>query len=489
MNYYIKKTGGAIIRWFNMGRSVFRSNKKSNSNAENALSAQIIKDFNKVRPLGPQPILCYAPYKMMYFAFGGEVIACCHNRKHVLGRYPEQNLKDIWEGRELAVLRDHIVRDDLSYGCEVCKTLLLGRNFDGAKNALYDRYRAKPWPIIMEFELDNTCNLACIICNDLFSSKFSGETRTKSVYDENFVTQLETFIPHLKEAKFYGGEPFLIPIYYKIWESMLRINPGVQIMIQTNGTILNNKVKKLLEQGRFSINVSIDSLDKELFEKIRKNANFEQVKENTLWFAEYCLQKGTHFGIIPTPTRLNWMELQKITSWAGELNARVYFNTLITPVDLALWNLPAKELHWMNGLLSDVFLPGLTAIEKANQIHFRDFVNQMKAWEETNQHSKNHSEKIAVSVEKLQQIKQDFLKHLQISLQGKNNGDKLMQLFHEAIESLRENQETDLIFVVIEKIPLNEIITELETLQVEHIRKTAAKKLFEACGQYIIMED
>jgi len=34
-------------------------------------------------------------------------------------------------------------------------------------------------------------------------------------YDDAFVKQLK-IIPYLKEAKFYGGEPFLIPIYYDI---------------------------------------------------------------------------------------------------------------------------------------------------------------------------------------------------------------------------------------------------------------------------------
>lgn len=488
MNYFLKKTGSSVIRWFNQGRALLHQHSKADHGAYNALPDQTLKDFNKSRPLGPQARVCYAPYKMMYFAFGGEVIACCHNRKHVLGRYPEQTLTEIWEGRELEVLRDHIYHNDLSYGCEVCKTLLLSRNFDGAKNALYDRYRVKPWPITMEFELDNTCNLACVICNEQFSSKIVGKAQAPSPYDDKFVEQLLPFIPHLREAKFYGGEPFLIPVYYKIWESMLKLNPGIQILIQTNGTVLNEKVKHLLEQGHYSINVSIDSLHKERFEKIRKNADYDKTMEHTQWFSNYCKHKATHFGIIPTPNRLNWMDLPELTAWAGALGARVYFNTLITPLDLALWNLPSDELHKIYTALCDVPLPQRTSIEKANQRHYLDFLKQLTAWEEANRNVTTSTVKKAVTATAVQQVKQAFLKKLSDALKDRADGTKLMMDFNQAIEFIEGPQHKDLIYLVLEEIPLHEIIAELESNDEEHLRKIAGKKLFEAGGLYMIVE-
>jgi MoaA/NifB/PqqE/SkfB family radical SAM enzyme len=488
MNYFFKKTGSRVIRWYNKGRALLRPRAGLAPGEYNAIPDQTLKDFNKSRPLGPQPILCYAPYKMMYFAFGGEVIACCHNRKHILGRYPEQSLTEIWEGQELKILRDHIEHNDLSYGCEVCKTLLLSKNFDGAKNALYDRYRVKPWPITMEFELDNRCNLACVICNEQFSSKITGKDQVPSPYDEKFVEQLKHFIPHLREAKFYGGEPFLIPLYYEIWETMLALNPEIHILIQTNGTVLNEKVERILQQGRFSINVSIDSLNKERFEYIRKNADFEKTIENTKWFAKYCRQQGTHFGIIPTPHRLNWMDLPEITVWAGEWDARVYFNTLITPLDLALWNLPSEELHKILLGLSEAQLPVNTAIAKANQVHFLDFLKQISAWEEANRQGVIASEKEIVTVGHLQKVKTVFLEKLATAVKDKHNSASLLLRFHHALAAVEGNQSLDLIFLVLEKTPMNEIIIALETLDEEHLRKIAGKKLFEAGGLYKIEE-
>ncbi len=488
MNYTLKRSGAKVLKWINLSKSLFRAGNTTVTTNYNPLSDAVIKAFNRSRPLGPQPLLCYAPYKMMYFAFGGEVIACCHNRKNILGRYPEQSLNEIWEGRELGVLRNYIANNDLSHGCEVCKTLLLANNFDGAKNALYDRYKVRKWPITMEFELDSTCNLECVICNDLFSSSIAGTGKKKSPYDEQFVSQLQSFIPHLREAKFYGGEPFLIPIYYDIWNNMLHLNPGLQILIQTNGSVLNDKVKTLLEQGNFSINISIDSLNKGRFEHIRKNAQFEKVMENTLWFAEYCHRKKTHFGIIPTPNRLNWMDLPELTAWAATLEGRVYFNTLITPLDLALWNMPSTELDEMIRELSLANLPQRTTVEKDNYRHFQDFLKQLEAWMATNLHNVDGAQKTAISAIEMQRIKSEFLLNLKNELKEYNDGAMMLQKFEQAIQELGTEQETDLVYLALAKIPVKAIIRELETQDSSQLRKIAGKKLFEAGGQFFINE-
>jgi MoaA/NifB/PqqE/SkfB family radical SAM enzyme len=75
-------------------------------------------------------------------------------------------------------------------------------------------------PKVMEFELSNECNLECVMCNGSFSSSIR-KNREKlppiiSPYNDDFVNELDAFIPHLTDAKFLGGEPFMIEIYLKI---------------------------------------------------------------------------------------------------------------------------------------------------------------------------------------------------------------------------------------------------------------------------------
>jgi MoaA/NifB/PqqE/SkfB family radical SAM enzyme len=221
----------------------------------------------------------------MYFRPNGSVTACCFNRSYELGHYPGNTIKEIWQGARTISLSNYLQKNDFSHGCERCKVSWDSENLMGAGFSLYERHPInKNYPTLLEFELNNTCNLECVMCFGEFSSSIR-RNRDKlpaleMKYDDKFVTQLEEFIPYLKEAKFLGGEPFLIKIYYKIWEKIIEINPDCVIDIQTNATILNSGIKDLLERGRFRIGVSIDSQTKEIYEKIRVNSNYEIVKSN-----------------------------------------------------------------------------------------------------------------------------------------------------------------------------------------------------------------
>lgn len=483
-----KNIGKFILKRTNWLINLF-NNKSVIDNNYQQIPSSIIQKFNRTRFLGPQKYLCYAPFKMMYFAFNGEVIACCHNRKNIMGRYPNQSIYDIWNGSEFNTLRNYIKNDDLSFGCDVCKYALLSENFDGAKNGLYDRYKVQSYPQIMEFELDNRCNLECVICNDLFSSGIANNNQTfkpKSPYDETFVEQLIPFIPHLKEAKFYGGEPFLINIYYTLWEKMLSINPKIQIVIQTNGTVLNDRIKNLLEKGNFNINISIDSLNKENFEKIRKNANFEETLKNVEYFRNYCQLKGHNLGIIPTPNRLNWMDLPELTNWASSIDAKTYFNTLITPLELALWNLPSTKLQEIIDVLSLAKINSDHRLAKENAHHFDDFIKQLIAWQ-FNNHDLDTSEcKTVIDENEVLALKASFLQKLSNELEVINQHE-LLTFFLSVFKEFEHDKNHDLFFVAIQKISMNVVIEELSKKDFVDLKRIIGKKIYEASNEYTIV--
>ncbi len=101
--------------------------------------------------------------------------------------------------------------------------------------------------------------------------------RLRKYRDSLPVDQLEEFIPHLKEAKFLGGEPFLIDIYYKIWDKIIELNPSVKITITTNGTVFNKRVQEILEKLDCNIIMSIDAFNKTTYESIRIQGDYEKI--------------------------------------------------------------------------------------------------------------------------------------------------------------------------------------------------------------------
>jgi MoaA/NifB/PqqE/SkfB family radical SAM enzyme len=352
------------------------------------LTGADLRDYNRARPLGPQEKICYAPFKNLYFGWGGQAVACCYNRQHVMGVYPQQSIREIWFGEKADELRRHLENNDLSKGCNGCLQQLLAGNFDATKAKQYDELplNANRFPSVMEFELSNVCNLECEMCSGDFSSLIR-ENREKRaplpiVYDAAFVEQLEEFIPYLTEVKFYGGEPFLIEIYYQIWEKIMAIKPQIRISVQTNGTVLNNRVKNILAKTNFHLNVSFDSLQKETYEAIRVNAKFERVLENMRWFREYTRERGTFFGISACMMRQNWQEAPDFIRFCNEWDCPAYFHSVFYPLDSAIRALPKSELSEIRRYLEGFSFPEETPIQKKNSLHYQNFVQQVAFWEE-----------------------------------------------------------------------------------------------------------
>ena len=329
---------------------------------------------------------CQAPFKSMYFGHGGKVVTCCINREYTLGQYPENGIREIWFGAKADALREYLKNYNLDHGCEGCKSMILAGNYEAVKVAQYDPLRANRnrYPSVMEFELSNECNLGCIMCTGEFSSFIRKHVEKlppiPSVYDSEFIRQLEEFIPYLEETKFYGGEPFLVPIYQEIWDLIIKLNPKTRISVQTNATILTERIKNLLEGGMFHINVSIDSLQKERYESIRRNAVFEKVMENIRHLRAYTLRKNTFFGLSFCLMRNNWDEAPDFIRFCNALGCKAYFHTVHTPRPLALMTWDAPSLRHILGTFARTTFEADTEVSRENVRHFEHWIRQVQQW-------------------------------------------------------------------------------------------------------------
>lgn len=350
------------------------------------------KAYNKFRPEGPKALFCYVPFNNISFSFEGRVLACAYNQKVELGHYPEQSVRDMWfnsvEGQQL---RDHLEHNDLSYGCKHCKYFFDNEKFSGLKPLVFDKYsdyKHHKYPRILEFELSNECNYECVMCNGKVSSSIRKNRDhlppIPSPYGDEFVEELTEFIPHLDEAKFYGGEPFLIPVYFKIWDKMLELNPKIKIFVITNGSALNNRIKGILEKGNFDLAVSMDSMNKETLEGIRLNARQEVMLKHIDWFNDYCKRKKKNLVISFTLMRHNWRDFEDVVHYCNRIGAILYVSYLKTPPQFALWNLPAETLEEIYQAVKDVDFEANNYAERQNRQVYRDFQTYMVHAIETN---------------------------------------------------------------------------------------------------------
>ena len=344
------------------------------------LDKKLYSEFNRFRPGGPKPLFCYLPYNSLTFSFSGQVLVCSYNRDIELGRYPHNSIDEIWNGANAKKLREHMSHNDLEYGCRHCKYFFDKGKFTNLRPLVFDKYYKNTearFPQVFEFELSNVCNFECQMCHGEVSSSIR-KNRDKlppipSPYNDAFVIQLEKYIPHLKEAKFYGGEPFLIPIYYDIWAKIKELNPDIELFVITNGSQWNSKIEKLLNELNFDVTVSIDAVDKEKLERIRKNAEHETLMENIRRFSEACRRRGTHLSLSFTVQKDNWEQFPLIINLCNELDASIYVSYLERPVHFALADLSKDELKKIRAEMEQFSFPGGNSTELYNRKCFEDF--------------------------------------------------------------------------------------------------------------------
>ena len=321
-----------------------------------------LKAYNASRPKQARHAICHAPFSSLNFEQNGNITACCFNRIHVLGNIKTHSIEEAWTGPKAQALRKSIKKRDLGGGCKLCQELIQAGNFDGSRAKHYDQYAHPPtvkhglekllgkiaMPKVFEFEIDNTCNLACSMCSGYFSSTIRQGRENMppmiKMYDDHFAEKLLPFLPHLTDLKFLGGEPMLIKPYRQIWELVLKHSPSVALHITTNATVWNASLEGLLSQLRVGFNLSIDSAIPNTYESIRQGAQWKKVASNINKLKKLSDNQSMYLNITACVMRSNIHELDRLIEFANILEAKVHFNIVWNPEHESLRFLPAASL-------------------------------------------------------------------------------------------------------------------------------------------------
>ncbi|KLR62239.1 radical SAM superfamily enzyme [Actinobacteria bacterium IMCC26207] len=295
---------------------------------------------------------CYAPFVGLSFDMTGSVSVCAFTRTKPLGRVGETPLMEMWRGERISRLRQAVVADDLSYACSRCAEEIAGGNLSGSLAVGFDQFTASAdpeWPTRMEFALSTACNLQCVMCSGEFSSSIrahrEGLPPLPQSYGDEFLEELDPFLPHLQQARFLGGEPFLAEINFRIWERMIELGLQVECNVTTNGTQWTPRVQRVLEQLPFSIGISIDGTTPETVELIRSGGSYDRIMENLGHFVAYRDRHESSLSLTFCLMIENAHEFVDYLLMAEDLGCQVYVNTVRQPVRHSLFQLPPAELQ------------------------------------------------------------------------------------------------------------------------------------------------
>ena len=141
------------------------------------------------------------------------------------------------------------------------------------------------FPRYLEIETVNACNARCPMC-----TIEDWQRNTPTMKDDLFKHVADEIIDHSDEvirvSLYRDGEPLLDK---KLPNRVAYLKDGGvnATTISTNVSLLTEeRSRALLEAGLDMIILSVDSLDKEVFENIRRRLKFEEVLENALKFIE-----------------------------------------------------------------------------------------------------------------------------------------------------------------------------------------------------------
>ncbi len=329
--------------------------------------------------------MCNAPLTNLYFQADGRAAPCWKYYPRSAPYWsPERSIRDIWSGPEFQKVRAALASQEFIGRCSECEHDIRAGNQPLA--AAYDNDRPiGQWPTMVELELSNVCNLECVMCNGLLSSRIRKNREhlepLEIPYDERFVDQLVELLPHLHELRINGGEPMMQPLVHLLGERVAEHRPDLRVTIATNGTVLNDKVRWMLERCTVHLNISIDSLVPERYEQIRQHARFDTLMANLDVFDAYTRERGRTLCIMVNPMRDNWQEMPEFIRWANDRKLPVWFNTILEPKHLALHSLDRQALSDIADQLgAERFSRPRGVLEQRNATIYRRLVHQVETW-------------------------------------------------------------------------------------------------------------
>jgi len=202
-------------------------------------------------------------------------------------------------------------------------------------NEIEKNYEVKNFPLNIIIEPSNYCNLNCTTCanNKMTRSKGRMDIRLyKKLIDEIAIEN-----PYVRIWLDYYGEPLLqqFKLFYMI--DYAKKKGLSNISFNTNGTLLNQEMTEMvLDSGLDFISIDCDGFSKEVYEKIRVNANRDVTYANIEYFLKRRAERGLKKPIVEVKVmemqenaheidtiikywrnRGAWTTTRRLISWAG----------------------------------------------------------------------------------------------------------------------------------------------------------------------------
>lgn len=306
-------------------------------------------------------IMCAIPWTGIEIRTDGEITPCCSSvvDQSTYGYIDKDLIKDVFYGEKMNQLRQDFlngVKNPVCAGCwekeDSGLTSMRQTNAKRLKTPLMMKYFENPGIYDIDIKFQNTCNFKCLICGPESSSlraqedsKFKGiplVTQSKWSESDQFIQQINEFLPSLSRIDFYGGEPFLNK---KIAETLqIGIEKGyaknIKLHYNSNGSIWPDAFIDLWKHFQsVEIHFSIDAVGDQF--EYQRGGNWQEVESNILRLKNLNYS-NISICLMPTISIMNVYYMDRVLNWAEQIGIplnQISVNYITSPEGYSLTNL------------------------------------------------------------------------------------------------------------------------------------------------------
>jgi molybdenum cofactor biosynthesis enzyme MoaA len=316
---------------------------------------------------------CPVPFGHVMIATNGDYQVCClhptpSDQKVNIGQHAYETWRD---SNYLKQVQKNFRENRPDPGCVHCwKQENLGNR--SLRQRLLEEYTMLgvhtaddlvTYPVNVEINLGNLCNLKCLMCNETASSALLAENIRLGINqyqqkDFHWSSQAFENLQQLlsrgpKIINIRGGEPFynkdLLTLIQNLPQDMCETS---LLHITTNATVWNENWAQALQKFRLvRVMISLDGVG-DTYEYLRYPGDWQQVEQNVL-----DMQAITNMKLLVhcVAQNLNVTRLGQMADWCQQHNLYLEFDQLIDPPWLSFLNLPrVNKLRAIEALAQDL---------------------------------------------------------------------------------------------------------------------------------------
>ncbi len=323
-------------------------------------------------------VVCHYPWTSMYISPSGDVRHCCNTNLRSLGNIAVNSIDEVWNGSFYREVREKIAESnfDGAYCNPICPGLRSGQGYpwpdacngngvgivwENESKAKENFQKNKPYanhfPMFLQLEFSNRCNLRCIMC-------FYDFTPPYKFIPDVAVKRLLSIAPYARTVALMGGEVFLNKQDLTFIDSFQPNQETVMGFI-TNGTLLNRSmVERLLKFKKAWFQISIDATEAEPYRAIRSLGNWPEVDSNIKNLAKTAeeLRSGAYSWEIQLAyvvMATNFSNLPHAVQYAVDLGVDIGFHPLrgfhLFDENIYVYKKPFKKLENPNEVFSRAY--------------------------------------------------------------------------------------------------------------------------------------